>query len=211
MYEQGVCESHWRLVIAIVRQLYPKVSRWLEIEELLAWGIAGLLEAAERYDPTRGATFATFAYHRIRGAIQDGIRETWALPRARRPCAWARCAAGTIPPMPLAPGEEPALPGPYVVTEWDWFTRAAAMLTGAPLESTEMHDPGPTSVAVSDLEGALRSLSEREQHFIYKCYYEGKSVTDAGKELGLSKSWSCRMHARAISRLRDFLGLREQT
>src|SRR3954453_10408452 len=36
--------------------------------------MAGLLEAAERYDPKMGANFMTFSYYRIRGAIYDGLR-----------------------------------------------------------------------------------------------------------------------------------------
>src|SRR5450432_1256402 len=43
-------------------------------EDLCAFGMAGLVEAANRFDPSRGVTFGTFAHYRIRGAIIDALR-----------------------------------------------------------------------------------------------------------------------------------------
>jgi RNA polymerase sigma factor for flagellar operon FliA len=52
---------------------------------------------------------------------------------------------------------------------------------------------------------ALATLPDKERHFIEKHYFEDKTLTDAGAELGLSKSWASRLHARAIELLRKAL------
>lgn len=47
---------------------------WAEIDELVQWGVVGLLEARERFDPSRGKPFSAFATRRIRGAMIDSLR-----------------------------------------------------------------------------------------------------------------------------------------
>ena len=62
-----------------MRALAIKVLQTLpsavDLNDLIAYGDIGLVEAAERYDPRRGVAFATFAHYRIKGAIYDGLRE----------------------------------------------------------------------------------------------------------------------------------------
>ncbi|MGN8158760.1 sigma-70 family RNA polymerase sigma factor [Salinisphaera sp. RV14] len=47
---------------------------WADLEELIQWGTVGLLEALERFDPSRGKPFEAFANRRIRGAMIDSLR-----------------------------------------------------------------------------------------------------------------------------------------
>ena len=63
---------HLPLVRYVVRRLRPASSP-LEVDDLVSAGTIGLIEAADRYDPKRGVTFATFAYRRIRGAVIEEI------------------------------------------------------------------------------------------------------------------------------------------
>src|SRR5699024_1818779 len=52
----------------------------VEFEDLVSWGYQGLLEARERFDPNLDATFSSYAYYRIRGAMIDGLCRTgWAM------------------------------------------------------------------------------------------------------------------------------------
>jgi RNA polymerase sigma factor for flagellar operon FliA len=53
---------------------------------------------------------------------------------------------------------------------------------------------------------ALATLPEKERRLIELCYYGDKNLVEAGEVLGLSKSWVCRLHARAVNLLRDALG-----
>ena len=67
---------HLALARRAAGRIYPRVRGLVGFDELCALANAGLAEAAERYDPARGATFATFAWYRIQGAIVDGLRRS---------------------------------------------------------------------------------------------------------------------------------------
>ncbi len=47
---------------------------WAELDELIQWGVLGMLEARERFQPDKGQTLKTFAAKRVRGAMLDGLR-----------------------------------------------------------------------------------------------------------------------------------------
>src|SRR5262249_37836764 len=65
----------------LAAQIKEQLPRTIEYEELVAYGTQGLLEAAQRFDPKAGASFQTFSYYRIRGAIYDGLRHMGWLSR----------------------------------------------------------------------------------------------------------------------------------
>src|SRR3954454_13471562 len=67
-------EQHLSLVQAIAAKLKRTLGRTIDFEDLVAYGTKGLLEAANRFDPSQGASFTTFAYYRVRGAMLDGLR-----------------------------------------------------------------------------------------------------------------------------------------
>lgn len=72
------------LVGAISRALSRGLPPSVELDELINDGVIGLIEAMRRYDPTRGVGFSTYAAHRIRGAMLDGLRARDPLPRRIR-------------------------------------------------------------------------------------------------------------------------------
>jgi RNA polymerase sigma factor for flagellar operon FliA len=68
----------------IMRQMPQRLGTHLDYDDLVAVGLRGLWEAATRYDSTKGASFATFAVPRIRGAMLDHIRDSqWASRRTQ--------------------------------------------------------------------------------------------------------------------------------
>src|SRR5687768_3420860 len=69
--------------------IFPRVREHIEFEELVALANVGLADAAQRYDPDRGASFSTFAWYRVQGAIVDGLRKQTNLPRR----VWAKLVA----------------------------------------------------------------------------------------------------------------------
>src|SRR5688572_13237981 len=80
-----------RVVGRLAVQLPPNVGR----EDLEEIGILGLLTAARNFDPNRGASFRTFAYIAIQGAVLDELRRLDVLPRSRRDGVKAYEAART--------------------------------------------------------------------------------------------------------------------
>src|SRR5262245_20429929 len=77
-----LAEENLPLVENIAGQIKKKLPPEVERAELVAFGREGLLQAALRFDPTRGLQFSTYATYVIRGAILDGIRKMTHLTRA---------------------------------------------------------------------------------------------------------------------------------
>lgn len=213
------------LVRALAMQVRKQLSPCANIDDLVAYGMQGLLEAADRFDSSYGIPFATFAYHRIRGAIYDGIRDMTELPRAE----YARLRAAErvneylgnlaeresgstgVGSAPIRPSQEDdlrALQGAFQGVVASYLTSLDALGD----EGNQLADgaTGPEETvslreACARVRQAIGSLPERERHFIEMHYYHGKTLKDLGAELGLSKSWASRLHARAIGQLAELL------
>src|SRR5262247_3660790 len=70
----AVITQYTPYVRSIAGKIKKTIAKEIEFDDLVEYGMIGLLEAADRYDPKHGANFMTFAYYRIRGAIYDGLR-----------------------------------------------------------------------------------------------------------------------------------------
>ena len=75
--KRAICEQYMPYVRSIAGKVKKTIAKEIEFDDLVEYGMIGLLEAADRYDPEHGANFMTFAYYRIRGAIYD----EWELAR----------------------------------------------------------------------------------------------------------------------------------
>ena len=86
---------HEKMVHGLANRLRRELSLRGDLDDLIAFGFGGLLEARHRFDPGRGVQFQTFAYHRVRGALLDGVRKM-SQPPPRAPQRFP-AAAGTTP------------------------------------------------------------------------------------------------------------------
>src|SRR3954463_6679222 len=78
---QKLVDANVPFVRSIASKIKDQLPREIEFDDLYNYGMAGLLEAAERYDRKHGVGFQTFAYYRVRGAMFDGLRAMGWLPR----------------------------------------------------------------------------------------------------------------------------------
>jgi RNA polymerase sigma factor for flagellar operon FliA len=213
-------EEHLDYVRALAIQLKNEIGgSKLQLEELVAYGSRGLVEAAQRYDPSRGAAFSTFAYYRIRGAIFDGLRQTGWLGRSQ----WARFAAASNEYLGnLGERRAPAVATSQSGPALDELGQALGDLTTIFLTSmsSATRDDLPDAAqpdAATRLEReqlavllreALERLPGKERHLIELHYFEDLTLEEAGRQMGISKSWSSRLHARAIRLLAEALRAR---
>jgi len=217
-------ERHLPLVRAIAR----KVKRTLggsrtamEIEDLVAYGSKGLVEAAERFDPRHGVAFSTFAYYRIRGAMFDGLRTMGWYSRAdyaryraeERANEYLRSQAereGAARADGLAPGGQAEALAEIGAALSGIAAIHITSLEAAAKVADERLPPPDAALDTSRLARRVRSaielLPEKERRLMELYYFGGKTLEEAGGELGLSKSWACRLHARAVDLLRKTLG-----
>lgn len=204
--------------------IHPRVRDHVTFEELVAIGNAGLAEAASRFDPDRGASFSTFAWYRVQGAIIDGLRRSTNLPRrvwqklvALRAASeyleqrgerdtgatqrGARRAEGTDALESLRSALS-AIRTMYVTSLEALQEQGFDTPDTDALFPTERLHAGRLS---EKLQRALEALPEKERALVRKHYWEGKNLLEAGAELGISKSWASRLHAQAVERLRTIV------
>ena len=72
------------LVKIIAGRLYNNYNAHVEFDDLLGYGVIGLIDAIEKFDHTKNIKFETYANIRIRGAIIDQIRHMDWIPRSTR-------------------------------------------------------------------------------------------------------------------------------
>jgi len=216
-------EKHLSLVQAIARKVKKSLGATMDIDDLVGYGSKGLVEAAERFDGRAGVAFSTFAYYRIRGAMYDGIRTMGWYSRAdyaryraeersneylqsqaeREGAARAQApdAAGGAKADPAAAlasvGEILAGVATIHITSLEAAATVADQTFAAPDAAL---DTGRLSRRLRE---ALKTLPDKERQLMEMYYFGDKNLEQAGAQLGLSKSWACRLHARAVDLLRQ--------
>ncbi len=209
-------EDHIPFVRSIARKLREQVPM-IEFDDLVGFGMQGLLEAAQRYDDRHGVAFTTFAYYRVRGAMFDGLRSMGWLPRSEyarvrfeeRANSFIQSQAERAPE---ASGGNPveervrdlanALGGIAAVFVTLLDQKDEAQLPDDRLPAPEMIERQQMSARVRRV---MARLPDKERFLIEQYYYHDQTLEQVGASMGLSKSWTSRLHARALALLREEL------
>ncbi len=216
MSQKQLAEQYMPYVRSIAGKIKKTLSKEIEFDDLVAYGMIGLFEAADRYDAKYGANFMTFAYYRIRGAIYDGLRGMGWVSRTE----YQRYRFEAHANQYLNNVHEQGLGTPANVkkTTDDEIGELANVVEGlvtiyvTALDAMEgfqiKDDRGPTieeSMEVMQarklVAEAVQKLPEQERKLLELYYYKELSLEEVGKHLGLSKSWTSRLHTRAIEKL----------
>lgn len=219
-HRDRLVEEHLHLVHSIAAKLRGRLGKTMEPGDLVAYGTKGLIEAAQRFDPKYGAAFSTFAYYRIRGAMFDGMRTMgW---YSRSDCARFR-AEERVGEYLAAAAEREAVEraaAPTAPDKAETLEAIAELLSGvaaihitsleAARDEPDDRRPAPDQVMLDAewskrIHAALRALPAQERRLLKLYYWGDCNLEDAGKKLGLSKSWASRLHARAVGHLREIL------
>jgi RNA polymerase sigma factor (sigma-70 family) len=147
----------------------------IEREELRSTAYMALVEAARTYDPARRVNFATFARHRIRGALRgylkNVISESWRTASETRPLV-----------RQLAPGSER-------------YVRVSRLSEERPV--------GAEIESIEDVEALLGRLPKQHALACRLIYLSGKSQDEVAAMLGCSRSQLCRLHQDSLAWLID--------
>lgn len=210
------------LVDILARRVHRTIGRSVEFGDLQSAGREGLLDAARRYERTRGVVFRSFAYTRVYGAIYDGVRRMGVSRRTWERMASRVAASGAIDgdaerillePGPLSDGEaEQELRDELsaVATAAAIGLVAQAIRNEAAIESGERSSATPEEAfgraeLLAHIQRAMATLGPSEAEVVKLLYFEGKEMAEAAREVGLERSWTSRLHSRAIAKLRDEL------
>lgn len=170
------------LVWFVVNRIRTRLPVSVSDEELYSAGMVGLLVASRSYDPSRGAEFKTYAYHRIRGAILDELRRMDFLPRSQRERARREgCEAPAFVAIP---------------TDEDGQENLSADPIEAALENEEL---------MATLREQILQLPEKMRIVMTLYYSEGLRMRDIGERMHLTESRVSQIHSNAVARLRRVL------
>lgn len=215
----ALVERYRPFVFSVVKQVLNTMPVKVDFEELVSYGMVGLLEAADRYDPRRKASFITFSHYRIKGAIFDGLRQMGILTRTPND-AWTRREAVVNDLLQTVADDESENPstGSPVDEEIQGVSRWIDSLIPAYLLS--LSDENAPDVAdsrelpdktvefqntVAVLRNAVGELPAKEKNLIEALYFKQITTTELARQMGVNKSWVSRLHAKAVERLRQRL------
>jgi len=206
--------------VEIARRISLRMARrcpdWIAREDLVAAGMLGLTEAAERYDDTRNEPFLSFAEKRIRGAVLDELRRGDIMPRRVRQLA--RKIGATIQQLEREKGETPSdetvanALGVTVEEYRDNLEQLVHVTVGAlEMGDDSMLPTGDESSpellagrqeALGRVRTALEQLEKRDVLILSLYYNEELTYSEIAHVLSVTTSRVCQLHGRAIARLR---------
>ncbi|MDH3533275.1 MAG: RNA polymerase sigma factor FliA [Gammaproteobacteria bacterium] len=213
--------QHLDLVKRIAQHLSARLPSSVDIDDLMQSGMVGLLEAANNFDPSRGASFETYAGIRIRGSMLDDIRKHDWTPRSvhhkYRQVAEAIHSIESALGRP-ARSEEIAARLGISVDEYHKVLADSASSRLFSLEETldepSLHRAPPRSDSATPeqelyksqfrgkLAAEIEQLPDRER-LVLSLYYERElNLKEIGQVLDVTESRVCQIHGQAMVRLR---------
>jgi RNA polymerase sigma factor for flagellar operon FliA len=196
-----------------------------DYEDLIHQGILGLIDAVDRFDPSYGTKFSTYASLRIRGKVLDYLRLSDWMSRSARKRARAiqKAVANLWPELKREPTD--AEIAAHLGLEVDEVQRGLsdASLVFVSLDAAaEVDNEGdadfhevlsdenqadPSEIfedsdLKSELVRGIQRLPEREQLILSLYYHDELTFKDIGRVLGITESRVCQLHARAITNLK---------
>lgn len=211
------------LVKFVVGRLSIHMPRLLDQEDVLSYGTLGLIQAVDRFDPSRGVKFESFAVMRIRGAILDALRALRGLPqsvaekarRLQRAELDLRQALGREPTeaelaaaldLSAAELDQHLLDASWVSVSLDSILESPSDTQLRGLVSRRRDDDVEASIeyreTLDDLVACLDELSERERLILSLYYHEELTMREIGQVLDVTEGRICQIHGRALHRLR---------
>lgn len=179
----------------------------VSFDDYLQYARMGLLEAIDRFDPAREASFETFSGYRIRGAVLNGLgRETEAAARRAQWTALTRERIDSLHPA-----------ADRATADLEDLAQLTVGLALGLLLDTEQ-EPGDPSVAanpycateLADLRSLVRrlvdQLPEREREIVRRHYFFEREFQLIAVELGVTKGRVSQLHSQALVRIATLLG-----
>ena len=215
------------LVNRVASRMIVRLPDTVELGDLVSYGMFGLIDAVEKFEPERGYKFETYAATRVRGAIIDELRATDWVPRSVRSKARTVEAATRMLEQRLlrrVNDEDVAAHLAWKADEVRTVRAQVALSHVAALEG--MADSGrypdgepraeslqtPGAGAEMDrqetlllLSQAIHSVRERDREMLRLYYFENLTLGQIGRILGVTESRVSQIHTAAVGKLRETL------
>ena len=214
-----IAEHYLPLVRIVCGRLAVSLPQHLDKDDLLSSGFFGLLDAIDRFDPTRNIKFETYAGVRIRGAMLDYLRSKDWIPVSMRQkirkyeqtvCRLENELGRAATDNELAAALDISLEelqtlvnqcnsATVIPLEEYLKTDAAETIDTNPANSTEFFELKET------LAKAIERLPERERLVVSLYYYEEMTLKEISLVLHLTEARISQLHTKAIFKMRSYL------
>ena len=197
--------SPWARLVArdVSMRVYALRDAW---HDCVQNALIGLLEAMDRFDPTRGASFQTYARHRVRGAVFNGMRTLReSLAQGARSYDQMAAALDRIDTLDDSETADPleAFVGATIGLGLGFLLEASSVPAHAQGSDAYAElERGELSAAISE---AVERLPEREQMILMLHYYHHVPFVEISAQLGVTKGRISQLHRRALDQLRVYL------
>jgi RNA polymerase sigma-B factor len=204
-------------------------NRGEPIEDLIQVALLGLLKAVERFDPSRGLEFSTFATPTIVGELKRHFRDKgWAVRVPRRVQELHLRMGSVVNNLSQELGRSPTIPEIAARAEVSIDEVLEAMEAGrayrfssidAPANDDEDRAASPAAAQLGEdddgleeveqrmlLSPLIASLPKREQMIIHLRFFRGMTQSEIAARLGISQMHVSRLLARSLVQLRDRAG-----
>ena len=215
------------LATRIAGRMIGRLPDTVELGDLVSYGMFGLIDAVEKFEPERGFKFETYAGTRVRGAIIDELRAADWVPRSVR--TKARHVENAM--RELEQELHRTVTDEDIATRLDWevaevrtvraqvaLSHIAALDSFGGNEAEDRHVdhvmtlsvPGASSSVEAQeartlLAHAIQSVRDREQKVLTLYYYENLTLSQIGQILGVTESRVSQIHSAAVKKLREAL------
>lgn len=221
--QQVFIEQYLPMVRRQALALQVRLPANIDLDDLIQAGVLGLLDSMSRFDADAGASFATFASQRVRGAMIDELRSRDWLPRSVRRNARAMDASvrkleqkyGRPPSeIEIAEDLEMALEEYRELlsdTNCGYLLPFEELVSeGGEPEADDSSFARPFDALLdvqqrARLVEAIEELPEREKLLMALYYQEELNLKEIGVVLGVTESRVCQLHSQAVGRLRTKL------
>jgi RNA polymerase sigma factor for flagellar operon FliA len=217
------------MLLAMAEKVRGEMGGVPDLKDLVNAGVVGLLEAFERFDPSRGVFFDTFCTWRVLGAMHDDQRaDDWAPNAIRAKAVRLRRAADEMANVLHRQPSDEELAGALDVScaevaeirrhadhraplSIDRAPSGEAIAPGAALEDRRL-DPAHRLLAEearTRLLDTLKALPDKQRYVLLLYYFERLTMAQIGLVLGVSESRVCQLHREALTALVRRLGPRK--
>jgi RNA polymerase sigma factor for flagellar operon FliA len=218
------------LVKLLANRMAMRLPPSVSVDDLISAGIMGLLDAIEKFDPSKEVQFKTYAEFRIRGAILDELRSMDWIPRSiRKKVREMEQAIIAVERKLRRPAEDSEIAGHMGVdldTYYDMLDKARGVDLLSFDEYVDSHkdnfeskksfkslirgDYDPIDHIMSQelkevIADGIKALREKEQMVVSLYYYKGLTLKEIGEVMGLTESRISQIHTKAIIKLRTRL------